>query len=378
MIKPEKKRTVLILCGRYLPGYKDGGPLRSIKNMTDRLGEEYDFRIIAADRDHGDEEPYAGIIRNDWNQVGKAKVWYVKPGGFTAALIGEKAAEADVVYICGCFNDYARVALKLKKRGMIDSKVVVASMGLFAEGAFHIKYLKKKTYITLLKLRGYFKNIEWSASNGQEIEDIKREVGKEAICHLAEDVPRQMETIPEPTIKKDALKLIFLSRISREKNLEFAMKVLKNVTGKIRFDIYGPSPDKAYFEECMKLAEELPSNIKVSYKGAVEQEKVPEIFAEYQAFFHPTLGENYGHVIFEAMMGGCIPVISDRTLWGKIEQAGAGKVISLKKPELFVKALQELTEISPQECLKRQKRAAAYAVQYGRAVNCRGFREIFG
>lgn len=34
-----KKRRILILNGRYLPGYKDGGPVRSIKNLTDRLGE---------------------------------------------------------------------------------------------------------------------------------------------------------------------------------------------------------------------------------------------------------------------------------------------------------------------------------------------------
>ena len=48
-----KKRRILILNGRYLPGYKDGGPVRSIKNLTDRLGEKYDFRILTVDRDHG-------------------------------------------------------------------------------------------------------------------------------------------------------------------------------------------------------------------------------------------------------------------------------------------------------------------------------------
>ena len=47
-------RTIAILCGRYLPGYKDGGPLRTIGNICDCLGTEYRFKIITNDRDHGD------------------------------------------------------------------------------------------------------------------------------------------------------------------------------------------------------------------------------------------------------------------------------------------------------------------------------------
>ncbi len=371
-------RTVLILCGRYLPGYKDGGPVRSIKNLTDRLGDEFDFRIMTTDRDHGDEVPYPDIVRNAWNQVGKAKVWYVEPGGFTQELIENKASEVDVVYVCGCFNDYARTTLKLKKKGKIKKKVVVASMGLFALGAFHIKYWKKKAYITILKAGGYLKHIEWSATNEREIADIKREIGAKAVCRLAEDIPRQMTALPEPMVKQDALKLIFLSRISREKNLEFAIDVLKNVSGKVNFDFYGPAPDTAYFEQCMNLAKTLPRNINIAYKGEVPAEKVPEIFSQYQAFLFPTLGENYGHVVYEAMAGGCIPIISDRTPWNNIADAGAGKVIPLERKDIFTQEIQKLTESSAEECMEQQAKSAAYAFEYGRNVDGKGYRGIFG
>ena len=136
-------RTILIIMGRYLPGYRDGGPLRSIKNLTDRLGEEYDFRIITTDRDLGDNTPYSGILRGNWNQVGNANVYYVEPRGFTERIIADLSDSADMVYLCGCFNDYARTTLKLKKQGRIKCRVVVAAMGLFSPGAFHIKYPKK-------------------------------------------------------------------------------------------------------------------------------------------------------------------------------------------------------------------------------------------
>ncbi|MBQ9375994.1 MAG: hypothetical protein IJU04_06645, partial [Ruminococcus sp.] len=135
-------KKILIITGRYLPGYKDGGPVRTLKNLTDYLGDEYDFYILTADRDHGDEVAYPNIKYNAWNQVGKAKVWYVKPKGFKCSLIKELANKADIVYVCGCFNDYAINTLLLNRFGRIDKPVVVASMGLFSPMEFRLKYKK--------------------------------------------------------------------------------------------------------------------------------------------------------------------------------------------------------------------------------------------
>ena len=37
--------TVLAFVACYLPGYKSGGPVRTITNMVEKLGDEFDFRI---------------------------------------------------------------------------------------------------------------------------------------------------------------------------------------------------------------------------------------------------------------------------------------------------------------------------------------------
>ena len=71
-------RKVLIITGRYVPGFRDGGPVRSILNLTEWLGEEYDIRIMCLDRDHGDSAPYPNIRRDEYNEVGRAKVWYTE------------------------------------------------------------------------------------------------------------------------------------------------------------------------------------------------------------------------------------------------------------------------------------------------------------
>jgi hypothetical protein len=37
---------ILILTGYYLPGYKGGGPMRTLSNMVDRRGDECRFRVV--------------------------------------------------------------------------------------------------------------------------------------------------------------------------------------------------------------------------------------------------------------------------------------------------------------------------------------------
>jgi len=70
------KKKVLIMAGYYLPSVKGGGPIQSIKNLVDNLGDSVEFYILAADRDLGDEKPFNDIIVGKWTKVDKAQVYY--------------------------------------------------------------------------------------------------------------------------------------------------------------------------------------------------------------------------------------------------------------------------------------------------------------
>lgn len=449
--KKSEMKTILILCGRYIPGFKDGGPVRSIKNLTDRLGETYDFRILTLDRDHGDVCTYPNIKTNDWNLVGKAKVWYVAPGGFTEEVVGRKAAEADVVYVCGCFNDYAREALRLKKQGKIKARVIVAAMGLFSPGAFGIKKGKKLLYLALCKAQGLFENIEWSATDETEVAEIKLRIGKGAKCHIARDLPRSMEEFTEDDIVcgtnqaqgvesgaasvKDGcsqqkagtaqaadcglnrgapLRIVFLSRISRKKNLLFAIEALAGIQTPVIFDVYGTcgsAEDEAYLAECKERAEKVMnasdslassrtqretettqkvellcdgarksvtgSQSIINFQGPVSSEQVPTIFSQHDIFLFPTLGENFGHVIFEALASGCIPIISDRTPWNDLASEGAGCVLSLEDKEGFAQAIDRYAKMSKEELFEHRLAARKYAEKYEKSVGDGGYGKMF-
>ena len=368
--------------GRYLPGFRDGGPVRSILNLTEWMGDEYDIRIMCLDRDHGDNERYPGISVNTYNEVGKAKVWYTP--AFTTEDIIKLSGEADIVYCCGPYSDYARIAMRLKKEGKISVPLYVASMGSFSPEAFRIKGFKKKLFIGYMKLAGMFDDITWSVTSEREESELKAVIGRGAKCVIATDLPRRGVTCHTGVKEQGSLRLAFISRISRKKNLIAVYDILKSLSDdiKVKLDIYGAAEDEAYLHECMSKLDELKKThplCKWEYKGEAKSDQVPEILAGYDALVFPTLGENYGHVIAESLASGCIPVISDTTPWLDLDEKGCGYVCPLNSIRSFGKAVSELAAMDEDTIGKKRANCYGYIGSVNeRSVTDTGYRKIFG
>lgn len=373
------KRKILIINGRYLPGYKDGGPVRSIKNLTDLLGDEYDFKILTCDRDHGDTEPYPNIKVNDWNRVGNADVYYVAPGGFKAQVIKKLAESVDLIYLCGCFSDYSIKTLILNRMGQIKKPVVVAAMGLFSPMEFRLKYKKKKLFTTVFNVTGMFKNIYWSATSELEISEIKQQVkARDDQFYVAEDLPRVVDPTLIHKVKDDTLEVVWISRIAPKKNLKGAIQILQQVRGKVHFTIYGQVHVEEYWRECQEELEKLPTNVTWEYKGNADSEQVVETLKPYHVFLFPTLGENYGHVIQEALSAGCACILSDQTPWKNLEKNGVGYVFPVEETNAFANVVEKYTEMSEEKINAVAARALRYAIRNSNEkVNSTGYRNIF-
>ena len=373
------KKDILIITGRYLPGYKDGGPVRTIKNLTDYLGNEYNFRILTADRDHGDEAPYPDITVNTWNRVGNALVWYVPPGKFSFSIIRKMSEEADTVFISGCFSDYAIKTLILNRIGQIKKPVIIAPMGLFMPNAMKRKPIKYNSFIMLFKLLGMFHNVKWSVSSEIEEKCVKKEISPEAVCYIAKDLPRMVE---EKTIHKrkktGELRAFFFFFISPEKNIIQSIDILKECHSSIWFTIYGPILNQQYWEKVEEKLLELPSNIHAAYKGNINSEQVVETLEQEHVFLFTTIGENYSHVVHEALSAGCPCVISDQTPWQDLDKNCAGHVLPLNDNSRFVKAIESYAEMAETDFQKISDAAHDYARRVSReSAETTGYRVLF-
>jgi hypothetical protein len=75
-MRPEKRRIVIFI-DWYLPAFKAGGPIRSVHNIVNLIGEDAQFFIVTGNKDLGDTQPLEGIICNHWTQQEGIQVMYI-------------------------------------------------------------------------------------------------------------------------------------------------------------------------------------------------------------------------------------------------------------------------------------------------------------
>lgn len=356
------KPVILAFIGNYLPGYKAGGILRVTVNTVDHLCDEFEFRMVTRDRDLGDDKPYTDIKINQWQKVGNAMVYYLPPQSSTVKDILNLIVSTphDLLYLNSFFDPFTiKVLLNRKFAKATFKPVIVAPWGEFAWASLKQKYIKKFIFMQLARIIGLYKNVTWRASSEFEKMDIIKvmKIKSDAI-HITGDFPIKNipDVAPELTLKpstdREGLRIVFLSRISREKNLDYALRVLKKVNARIDFDIYGPAENESYWKECQELIGQLPANVTVNYLGRVDANQVVHIFSRYDLFLFPTGGEAYGHVIAECLTSGTPVLISTETPWRNLQADELGWDIDLAQMDSFVEIIENMALLSDDERLK--------------------------
>ena len=144
------------------------------------------------------------------------------------------------------------------------------------------------------------------------------------------------------------------------------------------FDLYGPAEEADYYKLCAEFALTLPANISVSFKGDLQSNEVEQTLKKYHLFFLPTLNENFGHAIVEAMLNGCIPLISDRTPWRNLQTQNIGWDISLNEKEKFTAAIQEVLQMNQLVFEAKSKAVQQYALTHCMDVaNIEAYKKLF-
>jgi glycosyltransferase involved in cell wall biosynthesis len=362
-------KRILVLIDYYLPGYKSGGALRTIANMVERLGDRYDFWVMAYGFDSGDKTTYPGIAINEWKRVGKANVFHTAHGGLNFANIKRvlKESEPDAVYATSFFSPQVIKYLTLRRLGIApDVPVILAPEGEFSTGALTLKATKKKIFRSVAFPGKLYQNLIWKAASEPEKEDIKRVVSPDCDIYVAPNMPPRVlledySFQQKPEKQSGAARFVFLSRVMKKKNVLHTLKNLSGIKGNVEFDIYGLLEDKAYWKECCEVIARLPATIKVTYRDTVVHDKVAETMAGYHFFVLPTLGENFGHVVLEAFSAGCPVLVSDQTPWLNLQEQNLGWDLPLERDDLWRAALQECADMNAEEYKKTSEASRRYS-----------------
>lgn len=347
------KKTILILCDWFLPGYLAGGPIQSIATLTQHLGSDIDFKIITTDRDFKSDKVYQGININQWTTFSGRQVFYVSPDNMNPDFILKliQTTAHDIIYLNSLFSRLFTVyPLKWKQQGKIKSNIVLAPRGMLRDGALAVKPIKKQLYLLYAKLTGLFKNVHWQSTSSQETVEIKKRIGNHVQVSEVSNLPATSNEIQFIEKQPGNLKLCFIARIVDIKNLNFAIDILKEVKGcHVIFDVYGPKEDAAYWDLCKQNAKSLPNNIVFTYKSVLKPEVISSIINKYHALFLPTQTENFGHIIVETLLNARPVVISDQTPWRNLQTENAGFDISLNEKDKFVDNLHKFCSMDQAE-----------------------------
>jgi glycosyltransferase involved in cell wall biosynthesis len=372
----DTKPVVLILCEYYLPGFRAGGPMRSINGMADRLATSYRMIVLARDRDMGDSQPYPFLLNGAPQQqtVGGAIIWYLAPEQVTPWYIRGllRSIPHDVLYVNSCFSKCFSIApLWMRRLHVVPTtSVILAPRGEFGKTPLRLRSrLRKRLYLTLSGKLGIFKDILWHASSEIEAREIQSAIGGRAQVSVARDLAAGRPAAsslsddtgldhPASIAKsRGSLSVVFLSRISPKKNLSYALELLRDIRQPITMDIYGPKEDAAYWQTCEEIIHQLPPIHTVRYQGMIEHANVRDVLTRYHLMLFPTQSENFGHVILEALTAGCLVATSDQTPWTNLETEGAGWTIPLANPDTFRNVIEKCALMDSDEFATFRRRA---------------------
>ncbi len=373
---PERRTIVLALVHYYLPGFKAGGPIRSISNLVERLGDEFDLRIIAADRDFRDDTAYTDVAIGSWNQVGNAHVYYLPAGIHSLRSLLRLISDTphDVLYLNSFFDPvFTQLPLWARRLRLLATRpIILAPRGELHPDSLSRKAWKKLPFMAIASFLGLYHDLTWQASSEHEAEEIRRAMGKTALrttiapIVIAQDLPPlpDEEEVSGEMPRREGhqpLRLLFLARVSPSKNLDLALRILTQVRMAVDLTINGPIDDKVYWRACQRLMTQLPGNVSVQYGGVVAHSEVPSVLKSYDMLFLPTRSENYGHVIIESMLVGTPVLIADTTPWRDLDQAGVGWDLPLNNEQQFAQKIDEAAKLAKEGRMPSRTKVQSYA-----------------
>ena len=377
------QRSRLLICADWFaPGYRAGGPIRSVVNLTQLLASLCEVRVLTSCCDLGESRPYDGISVNQWLPWSDGtQVFYGQAGArrreFSRLLSRQRP---DAVYLNSMFSWsgalWPLLDVLLWHR---DVKVVLAPRGMLKPSALYRKFWKKGPVLRFLRGLGLTQRVVFHATSAEEVQEVQQQFPGARVV-LVPNVPQwPLDLLPDRAADDGVLKLVLVGRIHPIKNVHLAIESLRGLSVPCELVLVGPGEDVAYESRCRQLAAELGADKQVIFAGALDERAVRDQLIRADALILPTQGENFGHAIFESFSVGTPVIISDCTIWRSLADKQAGWDVSLDDPAALALAVQQLSTMGPEARHTLRQGALQLAKSFvGQQNFAADYRRLFG
>lgn len=160
-------------------------------------------------------------------------------------------------------------------------------------------------------------------------------------------VPNGIDLPPASFDARDAATILFLGRVTWKKGLDRLVSALPMIEG-ARLEIAG-NDEESYIPRLRELAVRLGVGERVVFLGHVEGEAKRALLARATLFALPSLSENFGNAVLEAMAASTPVVVTPEVgLAAEVARSGAG-IVAPGDPPLLADAISQLLR-DPARC----------------------------
>jgi glycosyltransferase involved in cell wall biosynthesis len=322
------KKKIFICIDWFEPAYKAGGPIRSVANLVKSLDAYYQIFILTSNKDLNDTASMAGIETNNWTSyANNARVYYANHAHQSWKIICQLLQEVQphYIYCNSMFSTYYTLyPLLIKKIRKISGQVILSPKGMLKPSALSFKPLKKKLFLYFFRLLNLHKLVWFHASDQAEVENIEKQFGKTTIFPIPDSPAALPTAVASIHKKRESLKLIFIGRIHPIKQLHLVIESIKPLQNIVTLTILGTIENEDYWQQCKNLIHSFDTKTAINFVGEQPHHQMLSFINNHHVFILPTMGENFGHAIYEALGAGRPVIISDQTPWQElaIQQAG--------------------------------------------------------
>jgi glycosyltransferase involved in cell wall biosynthesis len=324
----------LLVVSQYWAPAELAGGATSTGRAVASLRDTVETWVVAGDRDVGDTEAWpalraASAGADGWTERGGIQVRYQRwdrgSGRRVRRAIDE--VDPDVIYLPSLFAPGSLAVLWRRAVGGVRHPIVVAPEGELHPGALAHHRGRKQVVLALLRLTGIGRRVQWRAADADEAARIRSTMGAGATVSVAPDLhdPRSDGGPPTTSSKQPGrARIVFMGSIVPKKGLHRALELLWPLRHRIDLDIHGPIVDTDEWARCRALLDRAEPGVRWRAHGPLAHAEVDVELARADLLILPTLGENYGYVIAEALAAGCPVLTSDQTPWRGLATDGCG------------------------------------------------------
>lgn len=354
---------ILHVVPTYLPATRYGGPIRSVHGLAAaqaRLGHEVHVYTSSLDGDARLAVPEGVPVPLDGVQV-----WYFRcrfvplcwlPG--MSAVLRRQGPRFDALHLhsvylwpmakAAAFARSRRMPYVLSPRGMLVPELIQGRSAW-----------AKRAWIAAIERRTLRGARAIHVTSRTEADDLKRcGLDLAPVVELANGVDPVAKAARTPSPGR----LAFLGRLSWKKNLPALIEAVSRLP-QVALTLAGPD-DEGIAASLLAQAQALGCGERVRYRGAVDAAQRSALFAESQALVLPSLNENFGNVVVEALAEGCPAVVTPGVGARSVIEASGGGLVAASGDAEGLRASLRALLASPERAVQMGERGAAYVAAH--------------